>query len=136
MSLTSGSYLAMFVFLTVLVIMLLVIIICVLKRYRKRYKSSSTFVPSATGVPSCDNAVTTAAARKEKGLSGNYLSNPTYTVTMANVYDTPSEYENTSSAVPQDYEIHNDNIYYWKQSSYLNICCQISVCIPMMYITN
>ena len=103
----------MFVFLTVLVIILLVIIICVLiKRYRKKYKSSSTFVPSATGVPGCDNAVTTAAARKEKELSGNYLTNPTYTVPMANVYDTPSEYENTSSAVPQDYEIPNDNIYY------------------------
>lgn len=62
-------------------------------------------MPPATGVPSCNNAVTTAAGRKEKELSGNYLSNPAYTSSMTNAYTALSEYENTSSAVPRDYEV-------------------------------
>ena len=100
------------VFLTVLVIILLVVIIYVLIRYQKKHKASSVFVPSATDVPNCNNAMTIAAAKKEKVLNEDTLNNPTYNPSMTNNCNTFSEYENTSPAVPQDYEVPYDNVQY------------------------
>ena len=85
-------------------------IICVLKRYRKKYKSSSVFTSSSTGVSG--NPMNTAASTKEQELNESTLNNPTYTVAIVNDRATISEYESTSPAVPQDYEAPYDNAPY------------------------
>ena len=92
-----------------LAIVLLVVIICVLKRYRKKYKSS-VFTSSSTGVSG--NPMNTAASTKEQELNESALNNPTYTVVIVNDRATISEYESTSPTVPQDHEAPYDNVPY------------------------
>ena len=56
--------------------------------------------------------MTITAAKKEKVLNEDTLNNPTYNPSMTNDCNILSEYENTSPAVPQDYEVPYDNVQY------------------------
>jgi len=78
---------------------ILVMIICVLKRYRRKHSHSSAAVlPTETDtIP--NNIATITAAKKEKDLNEGTYTNPSYV-----------ENEYYTVAVPQNYEISNDDV--------------------------
>ena len=92
----------MFILLTVLAIILLVLIFCILtKKYWKKYNMSSIIAHTSTTVAL--NPMTTAGSKKETELNEE-----------SSIHSLPmdNDYTMISDPVPQDYEVHYDNVQY------------------------